>query len=252
MGCKAENIYGAGNGFYVYPLSADYFEETGTEYHFTPGTVINSVVIKFLDNIIPQFKYMPLKSGDGLGGFGYYDDQGNSIGSSSLFAGGNVNLDLRGDTVVTLSTPITLTVPSGVTTNYIVIKKLGHGNIASSGGGINYTFETDHFTTAASSTSFVHGIGVQDSNTGQTVLGTFNEKDTTKAFIIGNGYINNIRGQGDPEYTYSNAMSIDWYGNETLAGDLTINKSTTPIAVGERLLAIEERLLPDPPTADGT
>lgn len=235
MGCKAENIYGAGNSFYIYPLPTDYFEETATEYHFMPNTAINSVVIKFLDNVIPQFKYMPLTSSSGLGGFGYYDDQGNSIGNSSLFSGGNVNLDLRKGTTVTLSTPITLTVPSGVTTNYVAIKKLSHDSIASSGGGINYTFETDHFTTAASSTSFVHGIGVQDSNIGQTVLGTFNEKDATKAFIIGNGYINNIREEGDPEYTYSNAMSVDWEGNEVLAGNLKIHYNGQEIDVGQAL-----------------
>lgn len=50
----------------------------------------------------------------------------------------------------------------------------------------------------------------------QTVIGAFNETDTTSALIVGNGH------DGAPA-TLSNALTLDWNGNLWLAGTLNVD-----------------------------
>lgn len=63
---------------------------------------------------------------------------------------------------------------------------------------------------ARNACSFAHGTGVISSGVDQVVLGTLNAVDSTKAFIIGNGYGN----EDEPEDSSarSNALTVDWNG----------------------------------------
>lgn len=77
----------------------------------------------------------------------------------------------------------------------------------------------------------------------QHVQGKFNVADNTKAFIIGNGTATDAR---------SNALTVDWSGNTTIAGDLTTGTTlnTTAQTVGAAINEISVRV-PAPPTTDG-
>ena len=78
----------------------------------------------------------------------------------------------------------------------------------------------------------------------QHVQGKFNVADSTKAFIIGNGTATDAR---------SNALTVDWSGNMTIAGDLTtgVTLNTTAQTLGAAINEISVRV-PAPPTTDGT
>ena len=73
--------------------------------------------------------------------------------------------------------------------------------------------------------SHVEGLGNISTGNYQHVQGKFNVADSTKAFIIGNGTADNSR---------SNALTVDWSGNTTIAGDLTtgVQLSTTAQSIG--------------------
>lgn len=78
--------------------------------------------------------------------------------------------------------------------------------------------------------SIALGHGPQATGDNQTVIGRINALDENKAFIIGNGTIDI---SGDPSvqenisWTRSNALTVDWDGNQTLAGKLTVGAQPT-------------------------
>ena len=74
-------------------------------------------------------------------------------------------------------------------------------------------------TTASATGAHVEGHRTKASSAYQHVFGKYNIEDTaaTYAEIVGNG----------SSSTPSNARTLDWSGNEVLAGDLTINGSTS-------------------------
>ena len=108
------------------------------------------------------------------------------------------------------------------------------GNTTASGGtshaeGVNSTASGDishaegSNSTASGDISHAEGYSTIAQRKSQHVFGDFNIADTTGADgtvkgsyieIVGNGTANNAR---------SNARTLDWQGNEVLAGDLTIN-----------------------------
>ena len=88
-----------------------------------------------------------------------------------------------------------------------------------SASGKNAHTEGD-FTFANGYASHAEGKETKASSNYQHVSGKYNIEDTsgTYAEIIGNGTANNAR---------SNARTLDWSGNEVLAGSLTINGNQT-------------------------
>ena len=106
--------------------------------------------------------------------------------------------------------------------------------ILSRGGG--YTGLTNTSSEANGSESIVLGTGLNAIGNSQTVIGTLNSTDDTKAFILGNGKVN-YAGETvgtDITVTRSNALTVDWDGNLETAG------------------TIKALNIPDPPTTDGT
>lgn len=75
-------------------------------------------------------------------------------------------------------------------------------------------------TEASGQYSHAEGMNTTAAGSSQHVSGKFNivDNNNTYAEIIGNGTANNAR---------SNARTLDWQGNEVLAGDLTINGNTS-------------------------
>lgn len=78
-----------------------------------------------------------------------------------------------------------------------------------------------HQTLASGSYSHAQGEGTIANQTTETVIGKFNSiPGTSQAFIIGNG-------TGTATSNRSNAMTVDWSGNQTLAGSLTVGRDPT-------------------------
>lgn len=79
-------------------------------------------------------------------------------------------------------------------------------------------------SSASANNSLAFGYVTKASSQYQTVMGKFNVEDDqdTYAFILGNGTADNAR---------SNALTIDWSGNQALAGSITLgyggNDATT-------------------------
>lgn len=84
--------------------------------------------------------------------------------------------------------------------------------------------ESSHAEGAATTASGIHshaqGFGTIAAAQNQTAIGKFNIKDNLQEFaeIVGNGTDDNNR---------SNARTLDWNGNETLAGGLTLGSPLT-------------------------
>lgn len=75
-----------------------------------------------------------------------------------------------------------------------------------------------HTTTASGDNSHAEGYQTLASSAYQHVFGTYNVDDAQNTYIeiVGNGNSN----------TRSNARTLDWNGNEAIAGNMTINKTT--------------------------
>lgn len=74
-----------------------------------------------------------------------------------------------------------------------------------------------NYTEAFGDSCRAQNIGTTANGNGQTALGRYNVPDTTSAVIIGNGTSNTAR---------SNALTVDWNGNVSAAGDVSATDVT--------------------------
>lgn len=91
----------------------------------------------------------------------------------------------------------------------------------------NHSLATGYQTTASGSASYSSGNNTIANHLAQSVFGEFNEADNSTAQATSRGKYVEIVGNGSGVNARSNARTLDWNGNEVLAGDLTIkgNKS---------------------------
>lgn len=82
-------------------------------------------------------------------------------------------------------------------------------------------------TEASGSYSHAEGANTIANHRSQHVFGQYNDPDTSAAASTARGNYVEIVGNGTNDNSRSNARTLDWQGNEVLAGDLTImgNKS---------------------------
>ena len=91
-------------------------------------------------------------------------------------------------------------------------------------------------TVASGNQSHAEGEGTIANHAAQSVSGTYNVADPSQAAATAKGTYAEIVGNGIDDDTRSNARTLDWSGNEELAGDLTINKNgANEMTVGEEL-----------------
>jgi hypothetical protein len=83
-------------------------------------------------------------------------------------------------------------------------------------------------TTASGDYSHAEGFGTKASGDHQHAFGKYNVEDTNDTYL-------ELAGNGTGDNARSNARTLDWNGNETLAGDLTVNKG----GAGEMVLGQE-------------
>lgn len=97
------------------------------------------------------------------------------------------------------------------------------------------------YTTASGEASHAEGNSTVANHRSQHVFGEYNTLDNSSAEATKRGtYVEIVgNGTGFGPNIRSNARTLDWQGNEVLAGDLTINGSTS---VGDALSAIGETI----------
>ena len=97
-------------------------------------------------------------------------------------------------------------------------------------------------TTASGIYSHTEGHETTAKNRSQHVFGEFNELDPSTALSSSRGNYIEIVGKGADENTRSNARTLDWSGNEVLAGTITANG----VNLNEEI-NLKEPLLPTAP-----
>ncbi len=99
---------------------------------------------------------------------------------------------------------------------------LGYYNTASGG----YATAGGAGSTASGGVSTAIGYGVVANHLCQTAIGCYNEADPSTANAGQRGNYIEIVGNGTGANARSNARTLDWDGNEALAGDLTLGKGS--------------------------
>lgn len=107
------------------------------------------------------------------------------------------------------------------------------------------------FTLASGTYSHAEGEGTEANHKNQHVSGSYNIPDDSEAESHQRGNYVEIVGNGTGSYDRSNARTLDWQGNEKIAGNLTFNGSTSLTAEINRL---DDRIddLPKPMVYKGT
>lgn len=96
-------------------------------------------------------------------------------------------------------------------------------NTTASGAG---SHAEGSFTQALGENSHASGEYTTASHRDQTVFGKFNVVDPSSQSAQAAGTYIEIVGNGTSDSSRSNARTLDWNGNETLAGSLTLGKGT--------------------------
>ena len=92
-------------------------------------------------------------------------------------------------------------------------------------------------TSASGDYSHAEGFGTLASGDHQHAFGKYNVEDTNDTYV-------EIAGNGTGDNARSNARTLDWSGNETLAGDLTVNKGGAgEMKVGQELSSLKSAML---------
>lgn len=93
-----------------------------------------------------------------------------------------------------------------------------------------------YYTAASGNFSHAEGNHTISNHAGQHVFGEYNVGDPSVASSTDRGNYVEIVGNGTEDTARSNARTLDWSGNEWLAGDLTINGGSSGISVANRVL----------------
>ena len=105
----------------------------------------------------------------------------------------------------------------------------------------NSSFAEGEETQASGSFSHAHGKNTIANHRAQLVFGEYNEADTSSQLATQRGNYIEIVGKGTSNNARSNARTLDWSGNEVLAGGLKVNGNqdvATNIAISKTSLAI--------------
>lgn len=113
----------------------------------------------------------------------------------------------------------------------------GGGTVAS---GVESHAEGGH-TTASGKNSHAEGAYTVANHFSQHVFGQYNIPDPSQESANNKGTYVEIVGNGENANNTSNARTLDWDGNEELAGDLTVNKgSANECSVSDLLQDLED------------
>ena len=112
----------------------------------------------------------------------------------------------------------------GLNTSAIGDSSHAEGEYTTAGGVASHAENCT--TTATGKYSHAQGQNTEATHRSQFVFGEYNVLDGSSELSSGRGNYVEIAGNGTGSSARSNARTLDWDGNETLAGDLTIFKGT--------------------------
>ena len=169
-------------------------------------------------------------SGIGGGGFGWYDlnnPEGPQTGGTSF------GIDLsQQDLLISLENPeLTLNLSSPISIPANIFIKRSELNKQQTGRGYGPNIQSSDKSQVLATGGIAVGTGVVANSMCQTVIGRGNILDSDKLFIIGNGRITPAYDENHDPYSdtldRSNALTVDWAGNQVLAGKLTVGAAPT-------------------------
>lgn len=115
------------------------------------------------------------------------------------------------------------------------------GNYTSASGPCSHSEGAS--TTASGAYSHASGYGTSANHKSQLVFGEYNVNDSSASPDYNRGNYVEIVGNGTSSMR-SNARTLDWAGNEVLAGDITINKgSANEMTIGDAIQALRQAII---------
>ena len=161
----------------------------------------------------------------GTGSLSLNRKSGTTTGSKSVAVGDNSTASGSISTAMgsgtTASGNYSFAAGSTSTASGNISTAFGSGTTAS--GAIS--FASGISTTASGDRSQAMGTGTIANHMAQHAFGEWNVADASTAAASSRGNYVEIVGNGSNNANRSNARTLDWSGNEVLAGDLTINDS---------------------------
>lgn len=139
-------------------------------------------------------------------------DKANPTGTGSL------SLNRKANTA-TGTNSVTFGNNCEATANYSLAE--GDSNKATGAG----SHAEGYLTEASGNMAHAEGYGTIANRRSQHVFGEYNDADTGGAGTTGRGTYIEIVGKGTGDVSRSNARTLDWNGNEVLAGGLKVNGS---------------------------
>ena len=101
-----------------------------------------------------------------------------------------------------------------------------HAEGMSTTAGGNGSHAEGTFAKATGNNAHAEGLGTEAKHRSQHVFGEYNVPDPSTNAVGARGTYVEIVGNGGSGTSKSNARTLDWSGNETLAGSLTLGKGT--------------------------
>lgn len=152
-------------------------------------------------------------------------DKANPTGTGSL------SLNRKADTTVGTNS-VTFGNNCEASGNYSLAE--GDSNKASGAGSHAEGYQT----LASGNMAHAEGYGTHSVRRSQHVFGEFNVEDTGGSGTTGRGTYIEVVGKGTGDASRSNARTLDWSGNEVLAGGLKVNSTNDVLNVSPNLTSI--------------
>ena len=148
-------------------------------------------------------------AGSTLGTKATAEGNNNTASGNNSHAGGQNN---------TASGTASVAMGSGTTASAAQATAIGSTTVASGG----HSVAAGYLSVADGNDSSAIGTGTKTTRLSQFAFGAYNEQDPSTGTKANRGKYIAIAGNGNADNDRSNAMTLDWEGNETLAGKLTI------------------------------
>lgn len=186
--------------------------------------------------LVPYGSKLDMANPTGTGSLSLNRKANTTVGTNSVAVGGNCTASgtySRAEGYNTTATSTCSTAEGSASTSSGTASHAEGYNTTASGDNSHTEGNT---TVASGSNSHAEGYQTEANHRAQHVFGEFNVKDTSTADANVRGNYVEIVGKGTANNARSNARTLDWSGNEVLAGGLKINGTTD---VGDALKAVK-------------
>lgn len=169
---------------------------------------------------------------EGVAAFGSW----SSINNNTVFAIGNgTNHTNRSNIFEITTSNVNINDSVNITGGLAIVGTLSLGRVSATTQG-NYSAAIGNTVIASGTASQAEGTGTTANRKSQHTFGEFNIVDTTGTGITQRGAYIEIVGNGTDDATRSNACTLDWNGNEWLAGGLIL---TTPDGTAKYKITVD-------------